>query len=95
MSHVSHRLVLRGAIALSGLALVSGCVGGFNLPRRRPGSNVTLPQTTESLVLQALLPCELRQDTRDRARALVDCDQTLLNPTPVGDPQRAGPARTP
>ncbi len=93
MSHTSLRLVLRCAVVLSGVTVVAGC--GTGLPQLRPGSNVTLPRTPESQALRALLlPCETTVDATDRARALVDCKRSLLDPTQATNPQGAGPART-
>ena len=95
MSHTSFRLVMRCAVAVSGLAIVGGCATAFGLPQRRPGSNITLPQTTEGRVLRALLPCEHSVNVGDPARAVVECNGSALDPTPVADPQRAGPTTTP
>jgi hypothetical protein len=49
-------------IILGGLAAAAGCASGSGLPRRVPGSNVTLPVSTTDIVRDLLLGCESSRD---------------------------------
>lgn len=42
-------------LAAAGLVLVAGCVGPF--PRRVPGSDMTLPRSTGTWLLESLVDC--------------------------------------
>jgi hypothetical protein len=69
---VVNRVVLGIALA----ALLQGCVAG--LPRRRPGSNITLPQPPASLLADLLLGgCDSPIGSpQTRARDVVECKRT-------------------
>jgi hypothetical protein len=87
---------LRGAGLAGALILLSGCgVGPF--PRRRPGSDVTLPPPTSEWLLEAVLGCATSVVTKTPAGARdVTICRTATGDT-VPDPKQGPtpPAKTP
>jgi hypothetical protein len=55
---MTHRIAR--IIVLGGLAAAAGCVSG--LPRRVPGSNITLPDSKTDIVRDLLIGCENSAD---------------------------------
>jgi hypothetical protein len=83
----------RLAIFIAATTLVGGCTTG--LPQRRPGSNTTLPQSSETRLLRALIsPCDATADSVPvRARNVVDCGLAKPEKPGLREPQRTGPAQ--
>ena len=85
---VRGRLALR--LSASAVLLTLGCEAG--LPRRRAGSDITLPRSAAERALSALgVPCARRGDSlATRERSPEGCGYTDPDSVLVRDPQRAG-----
>ena len=87
----SLRYGLRVAVALSGVALSTGCLAHSGRQVIRPGSNVALPEQAD-WVRALLFPCE-QPEVQNGVRASVECNRSTLTPTteparPASDPAR-------
>jgi hypothetical protein len=62
-------------LVLAGMAAATGCVSGSGLPKRVPGSNITLPERGD-IVRDFLLGCEASRDTLVTGRN-ANCDSVI------------------
>jgi hypothetical protein len=84
---------LRAACLAAALILLSGCgVGPF--PRRRPGSDMTLPPSTTDWLIEAALGCASPVGTKGvgGAREVAICQKATGDTVP--DPKQTPPPPT-
>jgi hypothetical protein len=86
MTRSTARLVVTVSLGI----LIAGCAAG--LPQRRPGSDITLPDSPTRRAIQALATsCDRDKESPSgtpRAKDAVDCGGANTDTVAVNDPQR-------